>query len=67
MEFLLSPIPILHVYSLYKVENKSRNYWPIFKMSLPKYVLCLKVHFLWQLKDMNKNILSKDREAVQMR
>ena len=34
-------------------------------MSLPRSVICLKVHFLMQLEDMNQNFLHKDREAIQ--
>ena len=34
-------------------------------MSLPRSVICLKVHFLMRLEDMNQNFLHKDREAIQ--
>ena len=74
---LLKKNPFLHllllllhllsrVYSLHEVETTNKNYWRIFKMSLPRSVICLQVHFLMRLEDMNQNFLHKDREAIQM-
>ena len=57
---------VLCVYSLHEVKSKNKNYRRIFKTSLPRSVLCLKVCFLKRLKDMNKNTFSKDQEAIEM-
>ena len=45
---LLLPV-VLHVYSLCTVENKNDNYCCIFKTSLPRFAVFLKVHFLKRL------------------
>ena len=58
---------VSHVYSQREVENKNKNYRLFFKMSLPRFVICLKVHFLMRIQDMPQNSFFPDaikREAM---
>ena len=82
---LLKIPPILHllvsrVYSQREVENKNKNYRLIVKMSLPRSVICLNVHFLMgvplgpdflmRIQDMAQGSFFPDaieREAMQAR
>ena len=61
---------VLRIYSQREVENKNKNYWLIVKMSLPRSVICLPVHFLMRIQDMAQNSFFPDaieREAMQVR
>ena len=72
---LLKIPPILHlllvscIYSQREVENKNKNYRLIFKMSLPRSVICFKVHFLMRIQNMAQNSFFPDaieHEAMQV-
>ena len=60
---------VSHVYSQREVENKNKNHRLIFKMSLPRSVICLEVHFLMHIQDVSQNSFLQDaieHEAIQV-